>query len=546
MRKIWRRYKSPFLNAFFLWLFLLLINTDSMFFAGIRGDAGQRIEIGKFYLCFTEFLSLGILIFFWCGASFVVRKVRENNLLYRRGAEIFFAYFSIQMVLLVILWPGTWAWDDIMVLQYRLQFYEMFAWQQIITCIWQMTLLHIMPFPGGIVLLQQVFIAICVSVSLVILESDFGLRRIGNKFFDFLVKLFPFLMPPVLLYQYSGYRIGMLVYLELLCVVLLARTLQGKYNRKGVFILAILLAITAEWRSENILYLVLWFLALYLLKRKGMQTWICLAGAVLCLFTFITLHRIQKASMGNPYVYSISSTMRPAVVLLKKADPQRDKKEVEALEKIIDESYVREHPEANGEIVFGQTQIALRDISSNDYNDYMRALFKLAIRYPGTFLGERFSVFSDAMGIGGAVAQVTNVQHAAHLMDDSYPNDQLDFLRNSRWALTKPRFSGLRERFVLALGQQDNTGKAKVLYFVLWNGFIPLILLVGTFGVKLIKRKWIESVLIGMLLIKAGIVILAEPSPWIMYFLPQYLVGYVALSFYIVKILSNRKQERMD
>ena len=110
-----------------------------------------------------------------------------------------------------------------------------------------------------------------------------------------------------------------------------------------------------------------------------MKTWICLAGAVLCLFTFITLHRIQKASMGNPYVYSISSTMRPAVALLKKADSQRDKKEVEALEKIIDENYVREHPEANGEIVFVQTKIGLRDISSNDYNDYMRALFKLAI-----------------------------------------------------------------------------------------------------------------------------------------------------------------------
>ena len=250
--------------------------------------------------------------------------------------------------------------------------------------------------------------------------------------------------------------------------------------------------------------------------------------------------------MGNPYVYSISSTMRPAVVLLKKADSQRDKKEIEALEKIIDESYVREHPEANGEIVFGQTQIALRDISSNDYNDYMRALFKLAIRYPGTFLGERFSVFSDAMGIDGAVAQVTNVQHAAHLMDDSYPNDQLDFLRNSRWVLTRPRFSDLRKSFILTLGQQDDTGKTKILYFVLWNGFIPLIVLVGTFGIKLIKRRWVESVLIGMLLIKAGIVILAEPSPWIMYFLPQYLIGYVVLSFYIVKVLSHRKQERMD
>jgi hypothetical protein len=64
MRNIWRRYKSPLLGALFQWLFLLLINTDSMFFAGVRGDAGQSIIIGKFYLCFTELLSLGVLIFF--------------------------------------------------------------------------------------------------------------------------------------------------------------------------------------------------------------------------------------------------------------------------------------------------------------------------------------------------------------------------------------------------------------------------------------------------------------------------------------------------
>ena len=47
MRKIWRRYKSPFLNAFFLWLFLLLINTDSLCIAG--NPVAWNMGMGRYH-----------------------------------------------------------------------------------------------------------------------------------------------------------------------------------------------------------------------------------------------------------------------------------------------------------------------------------------------------------------------------------------------------------------------------------------------------------------------------------------------------------------
>ena len=147
------------------------------------------------------------------------------------------------------------------------------------------------------------------------------------------------------------------------------------------------------------------------------------------------------------------------------------------------------------------------------------------------------------MGVNGAVLQVTNVLHAAHLMDINYPNDQLNFLRNSGWILVKPRFPVARRDFVLTLGQQDSIGKAKLLYYILWNSFIPVFILLGFFVSTLVKRQWFQCVVLGTIVIKLGIVILAEPSPWIMYFLTQYMAGYILLVYAFIMLLRRKEKK---
>ena len=235
--------------------------------------------------------------------------------------------------------------------------------------------------------------------------------------------------------------------------------------------------------------------------------------------------------------------MRPAVALLHKADSEKDQNELKALYRIINKEFVEAHPEANGEIVFGMSQLALQDLSHEEYQAYMNAVVKLALKYPRTVLNERFNVFVNAMGVNGAVLQVTNVLHAAHLMDINYPNDQLNFLRNSGWILVKPRFPEARRDFILILGQQDSTGKATPLYYILWNAFIPVFILLGFFVSTLVNRRWFQCIVLGTIVIKLGIVILAEPSPWIMYFLTQYMVGYILLVYGFIMLLRRKEKK---
>lgn len=82
-------------------------------------------------------------------------------------------------------------------------------------------LLQILPFPGGIIFLQNTIISLCVAFSVVKIEKVFGIPAISNPVLDIVIKLLPFLLPPILMYQFSGYRMGIYVYLELVMLVIL-------------------------------------------------------------------------------------------------------------------------------------------------------------------------------------------------------------------------------------------------------------------------------------------------------------------------------------
>lgn len=144
----------------------------------------------------------------WCFGAQVARKVREKNQMYLRGGQFFLVYFSCTMLLLIILWPGTWAWDDLVTLR-NIQHYNSFnPWQHILTGLYQDIMLQILPFPGGIILLQNVWISLIVAFSITKIESAFHIRRLKNWILDILLKLIPFFLPPILMYQFSGYSIS--------------------------------------------------------------------------------------------------------------------------------------------------------------------------------------------------------------------------------------------------------------------------------------------------------------------------------------------------
>lgn len=546
MKGLVKNFKIPIIIACLQWGILLAIDADSAFFIYIRNAQGNVEASSVLLRWVTQLLALVLLCVIWSSGWFLAAKLRAGDRAYNRWFRFFSIYFGIQMLLMLILWPGTWAWDDIMTLEFAVRCYGIFAWQHIFTSIFQMVALHIFPFPAGIIIIQQLLIAICVATSLFLMEQGLGLKSLRNGALDTAIKLFPFLMPPVLMYQFSGYRNGPLVYLELLLVVLLLKEIKERKQicaPIGYYIFLVsLLAVVAEWRSENIIYFAIGVCILALRNYKKIYYKVSIVVLALTLFT--AAHQVQKYIMGEDDMYAIASTMRPAVELLRRAEPQKDKKEIADMSEVVDKNYVDSHPGMHGELVFGKAGIRDKHISHQAYQKYMKGLTNLIIKYPGVFLHERVSLFLAAMGIRGDGLQMTNIQHTVHLMDTSYANIHLDFMRNSGWLMVRPFAPELRKSLILVLGQQDYDGKESPLFYVFWNGLIPIGFLIVALFYGIRKKNRLLFGLVAVLLIKMFAVILAEPSSWIMYYLSQYMAGYVLLSYWIIMMLSRTRIQK--
>ena len=546
MKGLVKNFKIPIIIACLQWGILLAIDADSAFFIYIRNAQGNVEASSVLLRWVTQLLALVLLCVIWSSGWFLAAKLRAGDRAYSRWFRFFSIYFGIQMLLMLILWPGTWAWDDIMTVEFSVRCYGIFAWQHIFTSIFQMVALHIFPFPAGIIIIQQLLIAICVATSLLLMEQSLGLKSLRNGALDTAIKLFPFLMPPVLMYQFSGYRNGPLVYLELLLVVLLLKEIKERKQRCApiwyyIFLVS-LLAVVAEWRSENIIYFATG--ACILVLRNYKKIYYKASIVVLALALFTAAHQVQKYIMGEDDMYAIASTMRPAVELLRRAEPLKDKKEIADMSEVVDKNYVDSHPGMHGELVFGKAGIRDKHISHQAYQKYMKGLTNLIIKYPGVFLHERVSLFLAAMGIRGDGLQMTNVQHTVHLMDTSYANTHLDFMRNSGWLMVRPFAPELRKSLILALGQQAYDGKESPLFYVFWNGLIPIGFLIVALFYGIRKKNRLLFGLVAVLLIKMFAVILAEPSSWIMYYLSQYMAGYVLLSYWIIMMLSRTRIQK--
>lgn len=79
--------------------------------------------------------------------TYIVLNYKSSKKI-RRGVYIFIEYLIIIGLLLIIIWPGTWSWDDLDVaVQYKN--YVGYGWHHILTELLQMTFLQLLPIFGG-------------------------------------------------------------------------------------------------------------------------------------------------------------------------------------------------------------------------------------------------------------------------------------------------------------------------------------------------------------------------------------------------------------
>ena len=523
--EILHKNRVPVFIACVQWFLTTIFQVDRLFFVY---DSENSLFLLVKALYFT------LLLISWIFVFNVYDKIKAHDKKYERGLYFFGVYFAILMLLLVVLWPGTWALDDAWDL-FAEQSYDWTAWQHILTGIYQQVLLQILPFPGGIILLQNAGIALCVAFVITKLEDRFAIPALGNKYIDTFIKLLPFLTPPVLMYQFSGYRMGPYVYIELAMLVawLCAVKDQQEWSWQYTILFSALCAVTAVWRSESLFYIPFICVSMFFTQKEvlpKLKKAICI---LLILCVYLGINHVQTEKLGNNS-YKLVSILNPCVELIRAADPETDQAILDDLAVALNMDVIYENPDANGASL--HWAIIKPEHTDQDYHKCLAAFVKLCLKYPQIVIRERTALFIKASGITGN--SVTNLQWTYNFYDSDFDDGPARLVREAGWITNQPAFPTMRKRLISLLNLRIGN-HVSFLYRIVWNVVIPIIALLFAWCILLKKKQWWFFIVATAVLVRVPVVYLTEPSGWLMYWLSFYFIGYVVLVYGLLYYRGN-------
>lgn len=514
--------KFPIIIAVVQWFLTTLFQVDRHFFI---------YESETKYLLIVKILYFVFLLVSWCFIVHVCKKCKENNNTYIRGVRFFSIYLFAMMLILLVLWPGTWSWDDIGILLGIRQYSSFVGWQHVISGCYQAVLLQILPFPGGIILIQNVIISVCVAYTAVKLESCFRTKKFSNPLFDIGIKLLPFFLPPVLLYQFSGFRMGLYVYLELVMLVMI---LCGKYEEKewswkGIALFGLLIVVVSSWRTESFFYVVMMPLLMIFWGRKNISVKKSLFCIISVFIIFAGLNKIQNIALGNSN-YKLISLMGPYAAVVRAADYGEDKEYIDVIDKVVDVDAIHKNPRLKGDDLYWNGHAYRNGYTPEDFNDSIIALVRLSLKYPRAVVAERWNLFIRSMGITGATWRINS--SSIKLFEEDEASDFDEVFKENGWL---PVLRQGRKALINILSCNRLNGELiGPLRKTVWNAAIPILILIYAWLRFLMNREWFLLGVCTSVIIRIPVVFLTEPAGWLMYLLSFYFLGYVFLVYGIL------------
>ncbi|MBO5450608.1 MAG: hypothetical protein J6A11_03585 [Lachnospiraceae bacterium] len=521
--------KVPLVIAIIQWFVTTILQVDRTFFT-------YDSETTFFFIIKCLFLLL--LMVAWCFVFMVYRKIKAQDANYKRGVQVFLVYFSIMMVLLLILWPGTWSWDDLWTLHDIQHYDDLNEWQHIITGIYHDLMLQILPFPGGVIFLQNVLVSICVAFTVTKLENTFHIRKLKNTIPDILLKIVPFLLPPVLMYQFSGYRMGLYVYFELVMLVIfiVAERENKEWTWSYTLLFCFLVVIVATWRTESFLYIPFACILLFMMNKNILSTKRKCICVLIVIVGFLGINKWQNYELGDSN-YQIISLLRPCAELVRVADYEDNVEEFAAIDKVTDLEVIFNNPTMNGETLYWSTGCVRTrndnpddDYTKEDYHNYLKAFIKLSLKYPKVVIAERWNLFIGGSGIYGSSPMIIN--YSANLFEENGGNEVATEMLSSERNINRPVLKNIRRAVINIFGGKKIDGTdIGIVQRLMWNAIIPMLFLVYAWIELLIRKKWYLWLVCSSLVAKIPIIILTQPSAWLMYLLSFYFLGYVFIIY---------------
>lgn len=516
------------LLAAVLWC-LVTLGTDRLFFK-------YDWKTPAFFVYKALFVLLAFLLVH--GVVTLVQKMRAGDSFARRWLAWTLPYLAVNLVVLLIVWPGIWGNDDLAVLSLA-RTLQPNSWQHFLTSGAFILSLMFVPMPGGVVLVQNLLISAIVGC-FAAAAQDLTEKRLGHavKPAWFAIVYLPFLLPPVVMHTQQPFRTTWSGWTELFFVfMLVAMYLRGtKLNKKELCAIVVLGTLAASWRSECVYYLAaIPVLLLVMCARKLLRPTAVAAATVLVFAGYLACSRYTSTLMGEAWQYKMIALCYQTASLVQDADPVADADELAAIDRVFDVTYCRENSNIHGpEMRTNMTRET--GVTEEDWSACQKAFFKLALKYPKSLLRERMGVFYNTLRQRKTgMSNQKIVFSSSFLLYDAEPTkaDQKEFFADS--VAVQPLNKELRRAFIIKVANGDG-----IIDWAWWM-LPPFVLLFAAVIVLLVQRKWMLFFAAGTFFARIPLVFLTAPDTYFLYYLTPFIAGYAVAAAGVLYAVMRRK-----
>lgn len=474
------------------------------------------------------------ILFVWA----FIERVSSGDRVYRLWLWVTVAYLAVNGVLLALIWPGYWVWDEY-VLLHAVQTFGLPAWQGIFTTIFYALCLNVIPTGVGIVIIQNVFAAIVVGYVVAQTSTFLRHKRLA------LLLIVPFLFVPVLLNNMYPLRLTVYSYIEVLFIfrlLLIAKRPSVVTSRyREVIVLSTLVTLLAFWRTEGIYYLILIPILMVVLGffRVPGQRVVSTVAALACGLIVVTGFGLVN-STADPR-YQLTASINPLSVMLQQPlQGEHLQENLAVLNTVINLDMVKAMPDAYGIPSFwADNGAVIRDGFREHLTEYNIAFASIVLDNPGPFLAARFETFWSTNSLsgpaphvhgGGTFVGVTSPEVAAAIAAFEKQN-----------VAASPLNSDLRRSVIQSFLMLDDTQAVLPLGKAVWTIIPVTVLLVAGLGLAFFRRKILFGAVIVLVLLRVAGVFVSAPANFFMYYLPVFMSGWFLLFHFGIRWLDDSR-----
>lgn len=461
---------------------------------------------------------------FWQIIAYMICRYRQDEN-YRTYLHFVLFSFAFSFLFLLLIWPGNWAWDDLLVLD-SISNNEFYIWHHFLTRIFFQIALFLLPTPVSVLLLQLAVISLISGYCIYTLYCVMGKSKLAY------LAYMPFMLPMVLIMNNTAIRSTLFAYLVLfLTVYILFNRWQGQpLPMAKIILLCFITGIITTLRGEGITYLLfatLLFLCAFWKQTTRKKKFIYLLG-IYSFFLLISTTQNSLFGARDKARYQLILYLSPLYALIDLAHQNDHEDLVSQVNQFIDiQSYANiKQAKAN---FFNGNLIREAYYQEGAPKQLSKTYLELIRLYPSDFLQNRWYIFIDTV-----YPYVANTQIGLDSFYEKNPiHAHMIYTSNFERSFFSNYLSqNLRAKVLSSLAANPN----KFLFYLITNLILPLLLLAATALIALLFRKYIAALAIQSILIMIIPIFLAAPDSLFMYYFTFYLNGYVVTTITILLI----------